>query len=223
MFKQFLAIIKTQFENSIKALHFDKGGEYTSTKFKEFCKDHGVMQQFTQIHSLHQNNVTKQQHQTFIQQVKNMAFGANIPASLWVETISTTNYLINMSPTRANGGLSPYQQLFGVPLDFHHLRVFGCVSFVHISVHNTKWSPKSSCYVFVGYNSTSKGYRCFLLENNKVIVFKDVIFYEDHFGFPPITITISIIIKPYITLPAVPLLNLRATPPRLDIVDEFDT
>jgi hypothetical protein len=67
--------------------------------------------------------------------------------------------------------------------------------------------------VFIGYNSTSKGYRCFLLENNKVIVSKDVIFYENHFGFPLIIITISIIVEPYITPPVVPLLNLRATPP----------
>jgi hypothetical protein len=152
-----------------------------------------------------------------------MAFGANIPTSLWVEAISTTNYLINMFPTRANGGLSPHQQLFGVPLNFHHLRVFGCVSFVHISVHNAKWSPKSSRYVFTGYNSTSKGYCCFLLKNNKVIVSKDVIFYEDHFGFPPIIITISTIVEPCITPLTIPLLNLRATPPQLDIVDELDT
>ncbi len=97
-----------------------------------------------------------------------MAFGANIPASLWVETVSTTNYLINMSLTRANGGLNPHQQLFGVPLDFHHLRVFGCVSFVYISVHNAKWSHKSSRYVFIGYNSTSKGYCCFLPEKEQI-------------------------------------------------------
>jgi hypothetical protein len=53
-------------------------------------------------------------------------------------------------------------------------------------------------------------------------MFKDVIFYEDHFGFAPITITISIIVEPCITPLAVPLLNLKATLPWLAIVDEFD-
>jgi hypothetical protein len=47
----------------------------------------------------------------------------------------------------------------------------------------------------------------------KKIVFKDVIFYEYHFGFPLVIITISTTIKPCITLFTVPLLNLGATPP----------
>jgi hypothetical protein len=42
---------------------------------------------------------------------------------------------------------------------------------------------------------------------------KDVIFYEDHFAFPPTTITVSTIVEPCITLLAIPFLNLGATPP----------
>jgi hypothetical protein len=132
-----------------------------------------------------------------------MAFGANIPTSLWVEAISTTNYLINMFPTRANGGLSPHQQLFGVPLNFHHLRVFGCVSFVHINVHKLRGHLNLYIHVFISYNSTSKG----------IVVSTDVIFYEDHFGFPLIIIIISTIVEPCITFFAIPFLNLGATPP----------
>jgi hypothetical protein len=78
-------------------------------------------------------------------------------------------------------------------------------------------------HVFIRYNSTSKGYCCFLFEKNKIIVFKDVIFYEDHFGFPPATIIVSTTTNPCITLLIVPLLNFGATPPWLIIVDEFDT
>jgi transposase InsO family protein len=59
LFKQFLAKIKTKFGKSIKALHSNKRSEYTSTKFKEFCKDHDVMQQFTQTNSPHQNGVVE--------------------------------------------------------------------------------------------------------------------------------------------------------------------
>jgi hypothetical protein len=202
-----LARIKTQFKKLIKALRSNKGGEYTSTKFKEFCKDHDVMQQFTQTNSPHQNGVVEQQNRTFIEQAKNLAFGANILVCLWVETINITNYLINLSPIRANGGLTRHQQLFGVPPYFHHLRVVGCVSFVFINAHRAKWSPKSLHFVFIGYNSTSKGYCCFLLEKHKFIVSKDVIFYEDHFNFPPAIIIVSTITKPCITPPIIPFLQ----------------
>jgi hypothetical protein len=87
---------------------------------------------------------------------------------LWAETISIVNYLINLSPTRANGGLTCHQQLFGVPPCFCHLRVFGCISFVLISAHRTKWSSKSLHFVFIDYNSTFKGYCCFLPEKKQI-------------------------------------------------------
>jgi len=51
------------------------------------------------------------------------------------------------------------------------------------------------------------------LKKNKAIMLKDVIFYEDHFAFPPTTITVSTIVEPCITLLAIPFLNLGATPP----------
>jgi hypothetical protein len=100
------------------------------------------MQQFTQTNSHHQNNVVEWRNWTLIEWAKSLAFGANIPTCLWDENVNTANYLINLSPTRVNGGLTPHQQLFRVRLNFHHLRVFSCVSFVHINVHRTKWSFK---------------------------------------------------------------------------------
>lgn len=112
----------------------------------------------------------------FIEQVRSLAFGANIPSHLWAETISTSNYSINLFPIRANGGLTPHQQLFGVLPNFHHLKVFGCLSFVFISAHKAKWSRKSLHFVLIGYDSTSKGYHCFLLEKNKSLCLKMLFF-----------------------------------------------
>ncbi len=41
-FKQFKAKVELQFGKPIKALCFDNGGEYISTNFMNFCKDHGT-------------------------------------------------------------------------------------------------------------------------------------------------------------------------------------
>jgi hypothetical protein len=101
------------------------------------------MQQFTKTNNLHQNDVIERQNQTFIEWARSLAFVVNIPTCLWVGIVNTANYLIIFSLTRTNGGLTPHQQLFEVPPNFHHLRVIGCVSFVHISAHKAKWSFKS--------------------------------------------------------------------------------
>ncbi len=85
-------------------------------------------------------------------------------------------------------GSPPHQQLLVSPLNFRHLKVFGCVSFVHINIHRDKWSHK-----FVGYDLSFKKYQCFCVKKNKIIISEDVIFDEDHLGFSP-TIVVKVIL-----------------------------
>ncbi len=64
-----------------------------------------------------------------------------------------------------------------------HLRIFGCHSFVHIPKdERKKLDFKSKKCVFLGYGSTSKGYRLYDPVKKKVILSRDVIFNEFKFG-----------------------------------------
>jgi hypothetical protein len=83
----------------------------------------------------------------------------NILIHLWVKTINTTNYL-------------------------NHLRIVGCVMFVRINTYKIKWSPTSLCCVFIGYVFCQNNC-CFCLKS-KIIIFKNVIFDDHHYGFPSI-------------------------------------
>ncbi len=58
----------------------------------------------------------KRNNKNLIERVHNLAINVHILAQLWVETISTTNYLINMSSTNTNDGFTPYQQFFSILL-----------------------------------------------------------------------------------------------------------
>lgn len=42
-----------------------------------------------------------------------------------------------------------------------------------------KWDKKSKKMIFVGYDSTTKGYRCVNPDTGKILVSRDVIFHED--------------------------------------------
>jgi hypothetical protein len=52
-FKQFKAKIELQFEKPIKALCSSKGGDNIFIDFMNSCKDHGIIQQFTQTNIPH--------------------------------------------------------------------------------------------------------------------------------------------------------------------------
>ena len=47
MFKEFKAQVENQTRKSIKTLRSDRGGEYLSTEFIEFLKEHDVTSQLT--------------------------------------------------------------------------------------------------------------------------------------------------------------------------------
>jgi ATP-binding cassette subfamily B (MDR/TAP) protein 1 len=60
-----------------------------------------------------------------------------------------------------------------------HLRVFGCVAYVHISDHGrNKLDPKSKKCIFLGYGEDEFGYRLWDDENKKMIRSRDVVFNE---------------------------------------------
>ena len=68
-------------------------------------------------------------------------------------------------------------------------KIFGCVSFVHVhSPNKGKLDPRAVKYIFVGYSSTQKGYKCnhppSTIHHPKFFVLVDVTFNESESYFP---------------------------------------
>ena len=77
-------------------------------------------------------------------------------------------------------GKIPEEVWSGKEVNLSHLRVFGCISYVHIdSAKRSKLDAKSNKCVFVGYGGDEFGYRFWDYENRKIIRSKDVIFNEN--------------------------------------------
>ena len=113
-----------------------------------------------------------------------MLFQAKLPLEFWAEACSTAVYLHNRSPTTALKDETPFERLFGRRPDISHLRVFGCVSYVHVPDGQwRKLDAKARKSIFVGYPPGVKGYKLYDLEK-KFVVSRDFQFFEknsDHF------------------------------------------
>ena len=73
----------------------------------------------------------------------------------------------------------PEEVWCGKDVKLSHLKIFGCVAYVHISDHGrNKLDPKSKKYTFISYGEDEFGYRIWDNENKKVIGSRDVIFNE---------------------------------------------
>ena len=169
-------------EEDVKVLRSDNGGEYTSNNFAKFNAEKGISHEFTVPYCPQQNGVAEQMNRTVMEGARSMLYHAKLPLEFWAEACSTAVYLHNRSPTTALKEKTPFESLFGRRPDISRLKVFGCVSYVHIPDNqHRKLDAKAHKAIFVGYTPGIKGYKLYDLEKKKFVVSRDVQFFEDNF------------------------------------------
>ena len=73
--------------------------------------------------------------------------------------------------------LTPKERFYGRKPGLAHLKVFGCLAYVHVPTKvRSKLDPKAEKCVFVGYSEEKKRYRCYKPLTKKIVVNHDVIF-----------------------------------------------
>lgn len=77
----------------IKVLRFDDEGEYTSNKFKDFCKDARIKKEKTIVYKLQQNGVVERKNRSIISYVKCMIHDQSSLMFLWAKLCNTTLYV----------------------------------------------------------------------------------------------------------------------------------
>jgi hypothetical protein len=77
--------------------------------------------------------------------------------------------------------MTPEKKIIGKKPDVSHLRVFGCISYMHVlDEKRSKPDPKAEKCIFIGYSLEQKGHRCFnpstrKLQVNRYVVFDDMV------------------------------------------------
>ena len=102
-----------------------------------------------------------------------------LPKKFWAKAANTTIFLLNRLPTKALQQRTPFEAWYGYKPMLKNLKTFGCLCFSYIpQVKKDKLDMKAKLGIFVGYSSVSKAYKIYLPQNNKVIVSRDVQFFE---------------------------------------------
>ena len=180
--KEFVNCVTNLTGKSIKVLRTDNGGEYCSNEFKSYLKEKGISHQLTMPYSPVQNGVLERMNRTLVESARCMLSHANLPREFWAEAINTAAFLRNRSPTTSLKGITPYEALFNQKPDVSHLKVFGCLAFLHIPSENLKkYDEKSQRVIFVGYPVGTKGYKFYDPSSKRFVCGRDVSFVEKQF------------------------------------------
>ncbi len=192
MFQHFLnfkAMVEKEKGVSIKCLRFDGGGEYFSNEFSEYLKEHGIQRKYSCSYSPQQNGVAERKNKHIVKITRAMLNEKNLLNYFWAKAVTTAIYIMNRTPTTAIHGVTPEEKFTGKKPDVSHLRVFGCIAYVHVpNEKRSKLNPKVKKCIFIGYSSKQKGYKCFNPSIQKLQVNRDVVFDEMISWYSPLKV-----------------------------------
>jgi transposase InsO family protein len=82
-FKFYKTEVENQLERKIKRLRADRGGEYTSNNFSQFCAEHEIIHEVTPPYSLQSNGAAERKNRTITDLVNAMLESAGMPYEWW--------------------------------------------------------------------------------------------------------------------------------------------
>jgi hypothetical protein len=179
VFMKFKAVVEGESGCKIQCLRTDRGGEFTSNEFNDFCNNQGIKRQLTTAYTPQQDGVSGRKNRTLMNIVRCLLNGRSVPKMFWLEAVKWATYVLNRSPTLSVKNITPEEAWSDMKPTVKHFRVFGCLAFVHIpDVNRKKLDSKSTKCVLLGVSEESKAYKLYDPVSRKIIVSRDVVFEE---------------------------------------------
>ena len=71
-FKEFKALVEKQRGYHLKTLRSDRGGEFTSNEFNDYCKQEGIRRELTTSYTPRQNGIAEWKNRTIFEMARSM-------------------------------------------------------------------------------------------------------------------------------------------------------
>ncbi|GJU62466.1 retrovirus-related pol polyprotein from transposon TNT 1-94 [Tanacetum coccineum] len=154
---------------------FDGGnvlfGSNTKSKIigKAFCDANGITYNFSALRTPQSNRVVERKNRTLQEMSRTLLNEQSIPQKFWCNSIDTSTYILNRILIRLFLGKTPYELFKGRKTNLEYFKVFGSKCFIlNTKDYLTKFDPKSTECVFLGYSPNSKAYAVLNKETMKV-------------------------------------------------------
>ncbi|KAL8088633.1 hypothetical protein AgCh_038420 [Apium graveolens] len=157
-------------KDSVKILRSDNGTEFKNLIMEEFCKNHGIKQEFSAPGTPQQNGVVERKNRTLIEAARTMLEEAKLPTYFWAEAVQTACFTQNATLINKHGK-TPYEMVKKKKPNLKYFHVFGCKCFV-LKTHPeqlSKFDLKADKGIFVGYPLSTKAFRVYNLRTKVVM------------------------------------------------------
>jgi Reverse transcriptase (RNA-dependent DNA polymerase) len=187
--RQFIAMVKNQFNKVIHEFMIDAGGEFKSEGLRTFLKELGINILTSVPHMHQQNGCAKRFIRTIVEKAQAICLEACIPQNWWEFAVNYAVHIYNQTPLKSssNDYKMPFERLHCTKPDAAHLRVFGCGAYVFLpeDVRSNNLSPRSELMTFIGLIEGTKGYIFMRSPNNVVFTAIQALFDKTLFSKCP--------------------------------------
>ncbi|GKB40935.1 retrovirus-related pol polyprotein from transposon TNT 1-94 [Tanacetum coccineum] len=154
----------------IISIRTDHGREFDNeVQFGAFCDANGITHNFSAPRTPQSNGVVERKNRTLQEMARTMLNEQSIPQKFWCNAVDTSTYILNRILIRPFLGKTPYELFKGKKPSLEHFKVFGSKCFIlNTKDYLTKFDPKSTEGVFLGYSPNSKAYIVLNKETMKV-------------------------------------------------------
>jgi transposase InsO family protein len=132
--RQFIAMVKNQFNKVIYEFMIDTGGEFKSNKLRTFLKELGINILTSILHMHQQNGCAERFIRTIVEKAQAICLEACIPQNWWEFAVNYAVHVYNHTPLKcsSNDYKMPFKRLHHTKPDVAHLRVFRCGAYVFL-------------------------------------------------------------------------------------------
>eukprot|EP00253_Pinus_taeda_P033563 PITA_33563 len=174
-FKSFKALVENESGYKIKSLRSDKGGEFTSNEYFDFCEEHGIRREFSTARTPQQNGVVERMNRTVQQMAHAMLDESGTPATLWGEATYVAVVILNKKKFRVNNTQTPHELSYGETPSVKHFKIFGSNCYIKNTDEQLgKLEPRVDEGILLGYSPHSKTYKCYNKRLGRIIDSIDV-------------------------------------------------
>jgi hypothetical protein len=94
-FFKFKCLVENLLSRKIKQLQTDRGGEFTSSQFKTFLANNGIVHRISCPYTSEQNGIAECKHRHVVESGLALLAHSHLPNKYWVDAFLTAIYLIN--------------------------------------------------------------------------------------------------------------------------------
>jgi len=134
-FERWYKKLRNIFGKNIKYLRSDNGTEFTNNHIRRFCKDNGIIQQFSIPYNPQQNGRAERFQETLIYNASAMLKDGKLNHKFWEDAVRTVNYIHNSLPHRGNKNKVLFELLYNEKVNYSKFRVIGCQTFFYVPKH----------------------------------------------------------------------------------------